>query len=410
MKRLILAAALLAAAPAWAAYDGPLVETAGIADQGDLPPIAERVPAEPLIVDLEARDRTPGVHGGTIRMFVSRSKDVRYMAVWGYARLIGYNEAYELVPDILHDYQVADGGRSVTLTLRKGHRWSNGDPFTTEDFRYWWENVALNPDLSPSGPPSELLVNGEKPIVTVINDQTIRYQWPAPNPRFLPALAQARPVYIYRPSTYMKRYHKDFIKADALEKLQADGKKWTKIHNKKDNLYKFDNPKLPVLQPWVNTMKKNSQRYVLVRNPYYHRIDSQGRQLPYADQVELEIAASGLIPLKASRGQATLQIRSLGFSDAPVLKQMEGEGAYQTRLWRSGFANEVALYPNLNYNDQAWRDVMRDVRFRRAISLGISRKAINKVLYFGQAVPQSVTALMESPFYDEENAAAWTDF
>ena len=139
-------------------------------------------------------------------------------------------------------------------------------------------------------------------------------------------------------------------------------------------------------------------------------MDPEGRQLPYVDQVELEIAASGLIPLKASRGQAHLQIRSLGFSDAPVLKQMEKGQSYVTHLWRSGAANEVAIYPNLNYADPVWRDLFRDVRFRRALSLGISRKAINKVLYFGLAEPHAVTALEESPFYDDEHAKAWTEF
>ena len=403
-------------------YNGPLVETLtlqhSIKPEGDLPPIEERIPHEPLVVDLEGRGRTVGQHGGTLRMFVSRSKDVRYMAVWGYARLVGYNESYELVPDILKDFVVSEDGRKITLILRKGHRWSNGKPFTTEDLRYWWEDVALNKELSPAGPPVELLVDGWPPVVTVHDEQTISYQWPKPNPRFLPALAQARPVYIYRPSNYMKKYHADYADPEKLaERVESSGKKtWAALHNRKDNLYKFDNPKLPILQPWVNTMKKSSQRYVLVRNPYYHRIDNEGRQLPYLDQVELEIAASGLIPLKASMGEATFQARSLSFSDAPVLKQNQGlekpgDGRdYVTQLWRSGSANEVAIYPNLNYGDPGWRALFRDVRFRRALSLGISRKAINKVLYYGLAEPRGVSALEESPFFNAENASAWTEF
>ncbi|MEM1163734.1 MAG: ABC transporter substrate-binding protein, partial [Pseudomonadota bacterium] len=397
-------------------YTGPLIETSTLQDQikpaGDLPPVADRVPAEPLVVDLAAAGRVPGQHGGTMRMFVSRSKDIRYMAAWGYARLVGYDADYNLVPDILKDFEISEQGRKVTLILRRGHRWSNGKPFTTEDLRYWWEDVALNEELSPSGPPVELLADGEMPIVTVHDEVTISYEWPTPNPRFLPALAQARPVYIYRPSKYMKKYHAKYADAAKLaERVEASGKKnWAALHNRKDNQYKFDNPKLPILQPWVNTKKKNSQRYILVRNPYFHRIDSEGRQLPYIDTVDLEIAASGLIPLKASLGEASLQIRSLGFSDAPVLKKNQEQAGYVTRLWRSGSANEVAIYPNLNYGDVAWRDLFRDVRFRRALSLAISRKAINKVLYYGLAKPRAVAALEESPFFDEAAATAYTDF
>ncbi|MEM7191135.1 MAG: ABC transporter substrate-binding protein, partial [Pseudomonadota bacterium] len=207
-------------------------------------------------------------------------------------------------------------------------------------------------------------------------------------------------------------YHaKNADAAKLAERVEASGKKnWAALHNRKDNLYKFDNPKLPILQPWVNTMKKNSQRYILERNPYFHRIDAEGRQLPYLDTVDLEIAASGLIPLKASLGEATLQIRSLGFSDAPVLKKNQEDAGYVTRLWRSGAANEVAIYPNLNYGDPVWRDLFRDVRFRRALSISISRKAINKVLYYGLAEPRAVAALEESPFFDEKSATAWTNF
>ncbi|MEM7670389.1 MAG: ABC transporter substrate-binding protein, partial [Pseudomonadota bacterium] len=295
-----------------------MLETPQFVEQvaaGDLPPVAERIPAEPLIVDLQARDRRMGDSGGLIRMFVSRAKDVRYMAAYGYARLVGYASDYTLQPDLLKDVRIEDHGKRIVLRLREGHRWSDGAPFTTEDFRYWWEDVATNKELSPSGPPVELLVMGSLPEVTVIDDVTIAYQWDAPNPRFLPALAQARPVYIYRPAHFLKTYHTDYADPEKLkEKMGEKYRTWAELHNRKDNLYKFDNPKLPVLQPWYNTSKKNGQRYVLVRNPFYHRIDRNGMQLPYIDQIELEVAASGLIPLKASNGEANLQTRSLGFA------------------------------------------------------------------------------------------------
>lgn len=417
MSSLVPALALLLAMsfPAAAAAAGDLIETPALAERvasGELPPVAERVPGEPLVVDLAARNRAPGVSGGTFRMFVTRAKDVRYMAAYGYARLIGYDADYQLVPDLLRDLTVSEDGKSVTLHLRRGHKWSDGQPFTTEDFRYWWEDVALNPDLSPGGPPVEMLADGAMPTVEVIDEVTIRYTWPAPNPLFLPALARARPVYIYRPAHYMKQFHAKYADAEELaEKVAAaKAKKWARLHNRRDNLYKFDNPELPVLQPWFNTSAKNGQRYVLQRNPFYHRIDANGRQLPYVDRVEMEIAAGGLIPAKVTLGESTLQVRSLGFSDAPVLKKGEGAGGYSVNLWRSGSASEVALYPNLTYGDPVWRDLFRETRFRRALSLAVSRKAINKVLYFGLAEERAVAALEESPFFDAGNAVAWARF
>jgi len=408
----VLGALLAPVAPASAAGE---IETPALAERvasGELPPVADRLPAEPLVVKLQPKGREPGLHGGTLNMFITRAKDVRYMAAYGYARLVGYDSNYLLVPDLLKDVSVSEDGRSVTLHLRRGHKWSDGKPFTTEDLRYYWEDVALNEELSPGGPPVEMLALGRPPTVEVIDEVTIRYTWLAPNPQFLPSLAMARPVYIYRPAHYLKPFHAKYADpaklAEAVEKEKA--RNWAELHNRLDNQYKFDNPDLPVLQPWVNGTDKNGQRYVLERNPFYHRVDTNGRQLPYIDTVELEIAAGGLIPLKVANGEATLQARSLSFSDAPVLKKSEQKGNYVMNLWRSGAASEVAISPNLTYADPVWRELFRDVRFRRALSLAISRKAINKVLYFGLGAERAVAALEESPFFNAEQAVAWARF
>jgi len=397
-----------------ASANGPYVETpileAKVAS-GALPPVAERLPETPAVRNLAEAGREPGVHGGTMRMIFTRAKDVRYFAAYGYARLVGYDRNYDLVPDLLERVDTSEDGRSVTLHLRPGHKWSDGAPFTAEDFRYWWEDVALNEELSPSGPPVEMLVMGKRPEFEVLSETAVRYSWAEPNPHFLPALARARPVYIYRPAHYMKMFHGDYVdEASLAEVIEAAGvRNWAALHNRKDNLYRFDNPDLPILQPWVNTTPKNNQRYELARNPFFHRVDENGRQLPYIDRVEVEIAAAGLVPLKTTNGETTLQTRSLGFSDAPVLKRASKDAGYRVELWRSGAASEIAIYPNLNYPDAVWQELFRDARFRRALSLAVSRKAINKVLYFGLAEERAVAALEESPFFNEAHATAYAE-
>jgi peptide/nickel transport system substrate-binding protein len=408
MKAFAVVAALLAAVPA-AALD--LVETPVLADAvaaGALPPVAARVPAEPLVVDLAGRGRETGRHGGVLRSMIARARDVRMGVVYGYARLVGYDETYRLVPDILRDVTV-EHGRVFTLRLREGHRWSDGAPFTAEDFRYWWQDVANNAELSPSGPPEVMLVDGAPPAFTVIDPLTVRYEWPAPNPRFLPALAEARPLFVYAPAHYLGRYHAAHADPAALEAaVKASGERgWAALHNKRDTAYDFENPAMPTLQPWRNVTEPNSQRYVLERNPFYHRVDPEGRQLPYADAIEFTIAAGNLIPAKTNRGEADLQARGLSLGDAPVLKKGEAAGGYVTRLWGSGYASDIALYPNLNYADPVWRAVLRDVRFRRALSLGVSRQTLNKSLYFGLGRAVGMAALPESPFFDAAHAEAW---
>jgi peptide/nickel transport system substrate-binding protein len=381
-------------------------------DVGNLPPVAQRLPAQPLVVDLAAKGRDFGVQGGTLNTMVTRSKDIRQMVVYGYARLAGYDDHYQLRPDILLDFE-NEANRRFTLRLRPGHRWSNGDPFTSDDFRYWWEDVANNPLLNPAGPPDFLRVKGTLPRVSFPDDTTVVYEWDLPNPGFLHNLALARPPFIYRPAKFLKTFHADYADPATLaeEVDYARVKSWAALHNKYDNMYKFDNHELPTLQPWMNASPGKKIRHQFVRNPYYHRIDSRGVQLPYIDTVEMEIVSPGLVAAKSNAGEAELQARGLGFRDIPILRKGEKDGgAYRTFLWSSGAASQIAIYPNLNVRDPVWRAVFRDVRVRRALSLAINRRAINRALYFNLAKPGAMAVLEKSAFFDPALRAAWADF
>jgi peptide/nickel transport system substrate-binding protein len=166
---------------------------------------------------------------------------------------------------------------------------------------------------------------------------------------------------------------------------------------------------LPTLQPWMNASGRTT-RQLFVRNPYYHRIDSRGVQLPYIDVVEMNIVAGGLIAAKANAGEVDLQARGLDFPDVSILKKGETDGGnYRTLLWGSGVASQIAIYPNLNFNDHVWREVMRDVRFRRALSMGIDRRMINRALYFGLAHEGGMTALSSSPLYTPRDLTMWAE-
>ena len=410
MRKLFLAlAATLAFAPLAAHSNGPVLQESSFWAQevnaGSLPHVQDRIPSEPLVVDLEAKGRSFGRQGGTLRTLISRTKDVRQMVVYGYARLVGYQPDYTLAPDILAAVDVEEG-RKFTLHLRPGHRWSDGIPFTSDDFRYWWENVANDPDITPSGPPDFMIVDNRLGKVTFPDEHTVVFEWQIPNPNFLPLLAQASPPFIYRPAHYLKQFHQKFADPDTLvEKVKAARvKSWAALHNKRDNMYKFDNPALPTLQPWINTSDKDSSRKLFVRNPYFHRVDSRGVQLPYIDVVQMTVVGGGLIAAKANAGEVDLQARGLDFPDVAILKKGEADGGkYRTLLWANGAASQIAIYPNLNFADPVWRDVMRDVRFRRALSLGIDRRMINRALYFGLASEGGMSALSQSALYNDDN-------
>ncbi len=409
-----LAMLLVAGVMAWTdAGAGNLLETREFYEavkSGKLPPVTDRVPLAPRVMKLDGQGVAPGKHGGSMNMLIGRARDVRMLVVYGYSRLVGYNRNFEIVADILESLEVVDG-RIFTLKLRKGHKWSDGHPFTAEDFRYYWDDVANNPELSPAGPPRDLLVEGEPPKFEVVDEITLRYTWSKPNPEFLSRLAGASPLYLYRPSRYLKRYHiKHSPKVAEMAKNGTAKRGWASVHNRQDNMYQFDNPDLPTLEPWMNTTRPPADRFVAVRNPYFHRIDEAGRQLPYVDRVVMTVADSKLIPTKTGAGESDLQARDLQFSNYTFLKKSEKRNNLRTLLWRSGMGSQFALFPNLNVSDPVWRKLLRDARFRHALSMAIDRSLVNQVIYFGLATEGNNTVLAESPLYKPRYQEQWAKY
>lgn len=376
---------------------------------GKLPPVESRLPQTPRVIDFAGRNLEIGKFGGTLKMLMARAKDARQMTVYGYARLLIYKpKTFEFQPDILQSFDVIQGKKFI-FNLRPGHKWSDGHPFTAEDFRYWWEDVANNPKLSPVGPPKVMKVDGKLPQFRILDNLSIQYEWEKPNPDFLAALAGASPLYIYRPAHYMRQFHENFTANSELQKLVTTAKQrnWAALHNKMDNLYRNDNIDLPVLQPWVCISKSSSNRLRFKRNPFFHRVDPKGQQLPYIDEFIFGIASNKLISAKTGTGEVDLQARYLRFDDYTFLKKGEDRSPYSTRLWTTAKGSHLALFPNLNHKNKVLRSIMQDVRFRRALSMAVNRYEINQVIYYGLAIEGNNTVLPESPLYKPYYRSKW---
>ncbi|MGE3224810.1 MAG: ABC transporter substrate-binding protein [Parvibaculaceae bacterium] len=399
---------ILLAAPAAAGYIEPDFLKEKVA-KGELPPVDARLPQHPLSVDLAASGKLPGRYGGTARMLIGGQRNISLMTVYGYTRLLRYDEKLQLQPDVLESYEVKEG-RIFTFHLRPGHKWSDGEPLTPEDFRYALEDVQLNEELSKVIS-SFLLVDGKPPKFEIVDDLTVRYTWDAPNPDFLPQIAAPQPLSMVMPAHYLKQFHKKYQDETKLKELMAanNEKRWTGLHINKSRQYRPENPDLPTLDPWRNTTKPPAEQFVFERNPYFHRVDAQGRQLPYIDRFVLNVSSSSLIPAKTGAGETDLQGLGISFGDYTFLKEAELSHPIRVRLWQSGRGSRVALYPNLNFVDPVWNKVLRDVRFRRALSLAIDRNEINQAKFFGLSQPSADTVLPLSPLYKEEYANAYID-
>ncbi len=417
MKRRALTTALvlgLIAGPALAADPLPAMkETPMFADQvksGALPPVDKRIPQQPWVVKQFAGGDGPGQQGGQINTLIASARDTRLMTIYSYTRLIVYDDKFNLKPDILESYEEKDG-REFTFKLRAGHKWSDGEPFTTEDFRFFWEDIASNKDLSSGGPNVELLVDGQPPKVEIIDPLTIKYTWEKPNPYFIESQARAAPLFLFRPAHYLKKFHAKYTpEADILKSARGGQQSWVAIFRRNDVMYANDNIDLPTLNPWVGTTASPAQRFVYVRNPYYHRIDEKGQQLPYVDRMIFTVAATNLIPAKAGLGEADLQPRYLNMRDYTFLQKSAQTSGMNVRLWEAGSGSQLALYPNLTANDAEWRKLMRDVRFRRALSLGIDREELNQVVYIGLAKPSNNTIMPRSELFKQEYADKWAQY
>ena len=390
------------------------IETPFFADavsSGKLPPVAERLPAAPRVVDLPAMGRRTGQPGGTWRMLMSDQRDLRFMTVFSYTRLVVFDEKLNLVPDILQSLDNQDD-EVFTLHLRPGHRWSDGQPFTSEDFEYYWNDFANDKKLSPSGPPLALIANGKPPKFEVLDKETVRYTWADPNPGFLPAIASSNPTFIFMPKHYLMQFHQKYADKDELAKLVKAAKVsgWVALHERKSRQYRVDNPDLPTLDPWRNTTYAPAEQFRFERNPYFHRVDSAGHQLPYFDGATMTLGTPTLIPAKTAAGRrrhpgALPQLRGLhlpqGRRKGPPLR-----GAAVGR--RARRLRGAVSQPQRQGHGVADAEPRRPLPPRPVT--GINRPDINNVLFFGLARPSGDTVLPQSPLFKPELAQAYATY
>ena len=376
--------------------------------EGKLPQLSERLPKIPRVVNVAAMGRKPGKHGGVVTMIIGSAKDIRLMTVYGYARLVGYDETLKLEADVLESYETVED-RIFTFHLREGHKWSDGTPLTAEDFRYCWDDVLNNEKLSPAGLPTALVMDGEAGKFEVIDERTVRYTWSTPNPDFLQKLAAPQPLVVAMPSAYLKQFHEKYQEEDKLKALMKEQrvKKWSQLHMRMARSYRPENPDLPTLDPWRNTTPLPAEQFVFERNPYFHRVDENGLQLPYIDKFVLNVSSPALIPAKTGTGESDLQATGIDFVDYTFLKDSEKRYPVKVLLWKKTQGSRLALLPNLNCSDTVWRSLLQDVRVRRALSLAIDRTEINKAVFYGLTKESADTVLQDSPLFRPEFASAW---
>jgi peptide/nickel transport system substrate-binding protein len=381
---------------------------------GTLPPLDERLPVEPfvvgpgtLIIQEDLPDWQPGQYGGTLRFAHS-------VANWNPDIFIMMNENLlcapgigleGLQPCIVKDFEVSDDNKVFTFTLRQGLKWSDGEPVTTEDVRFVYEDIYLNESLTPSFPTRFRdggSPEGEIMQLEIVDDYTFRLVFGTAYGGLLREISiKGWQGYtdLMRPSHYLKQYHTDYTPIEELsaelDRLNLTNEWWQVFHDKDCTNWRNTNPLcagFPSLTPWVGVQAAEGV-LSFERNPYYWKVDTQGQQLPYIDRLFSQLVGDvEMVNLKVLAGEVDFVRESTALVKLPLYKENEAQAGFHVGLM-DNHVDPTVLFLNYTYEDENWQTVVNDLRFRQAVNHAINRQEIIDSVYFGLAsMPETVPA------------------
>lgn len=415
---LLVGAICLLGATAAPAYNQAPMLTA-LVDAGKLDPLEQRLPEEPQI--LEPIEEI-GQYGGTMHVFTTAADSILgpHMILMGDALLRIAPDLSTILPSIAKDWEYSEGGKTLTLYLRKGMKWSDGAPFTAEDIMFWYEDILLNDELVPAKP-SSWTPGGELLQVEKIDDYTVRFNFVAPYPLMEVRIAHwegqqcaewlvaAGP---YAPKHYLTQFHLKYNpEADELAK-EEEYEHWYQLFLAKARC-DFGMPMsvgLPTLSAYV-CKEKETDYLIYERNPYYWKIDPEGNQLPYIDRYRVKVVENAeMIEAKIMTGEVDFEGQYVTLENYPLYKKNAEKAGYRVLLYDNSYSSNVWIQWNQTVKDLVLREIFQDVRFRRALSLAIDREEISEILFFGLAEPRQISVLDDSMYFEPEFATAYIEY
>ena len=343
---------------------------------GKLPPLEERIPSEPLVI--EPYDR-PGEYGGTWHRFdTSAAGSHVAMAMYGHSPVHWVKDGLDLRGGLAKSYEANADKTEWTMYFREGTRWSDGAPFTVDDILFWWEDMALNPD-HPDSPPDWMIAGGETAVLERVDDYTLKWKFAAPAP-LLPERLAMWPnsvvgEKIVVPKHYLIQFHPNY--SDDYDDYTTFDESWDWRTN----------ADCPVLNAWMPVEAEAGVRLVMERNPYYYAVDTAGNQLPYIDRVEVtfveDLEVSLLKILGGEQEICGRPCKYYALENLSVMRNEEARVGFTTYLWDGGSGTGAMFFTNWNHPDPDKQAVYREPKFRRALSHAIDRPRIQKIVYYG---------------------------
>ncbi|HKJ90058.1 MAG TPA: ABC transporter substrate-binding protein [Oceanipulchritudo sp.] len=413
-------------APWWPKGEAPAL--ANLTAQGLLPPVRERVGEEPMVI--RTLDGI-GEYGGTWMRVGTQRGDVNtaFKFITSSGTLLRWSpKGYPLQPNVVRDWSTNEDATVWTFTLRKGARWSDGHPFTSEDFRFAYEVLypfLLTPDgeVEMDQKLSWLMHRGRHGRVEIPDPFIVKVIFEDPHPYFGEILA--RPQFgdqLFVPAHYLRDFVPEFgepvsSKPQLVQAVERSGYPDARAFLRA--LIGQDNPELPQMSAWIYSQHQNNPPISFVRNPYYWAVDEAGNQLPYLDEILFKIQQEQQIATTVASGGVTMQHRHIRFSDYTLLMNSRdrNSAAYEVLHWYPGERSTWTIFPNLNRmpnptdpQSDKKPPILTDKRFRQALSLAIDRQRIIDSVYSGIGSPSQLEPGPESQFHNPELANAYVEF
>jgi peptide/nickel transport system substrate-binding protein len=364
---------------------------------GELPPVDERLPENPLVV---LPIKSVGQYGGTWYRGWRGIKDFHCYGRIVYETILRWprDPKDPVQPGLAEKWEWSDDGQTLTLYLRKGLKWSDGVPFTVDDITFWWEDIENDENIT-TAPHAEWVVNGEPMELEKVDDTTIKLKFAGPN-----GLAETTGLAFhgnqwplgferfgfFAPRHYLEQYHPKHNPDATYEQFEAMAWEY--------------NPERPGMTPWTITLWEEGADHMLAtRNPYYWKVDVEGNQLPYIDEVYFYLVEDcNAVESLALGGKIDMQHRCMSLASYPVFLENAEAGDYQAFLWTVAQASGLTFFPNQSYADAKYRELLQNVKFRQALSQAIDRDTLNDIVWLGQATPRTISVVKDSALFQAD--------
>ena len=385
--------------------------------QSKLPPVKDRLPKEPQVLLKSGMPTGIGVYGDVWRDFsacptagwnngagvTSGWFGIEAMSWWDQALvqtapLFRADQDVEPFPQLAKSWEWSADGKQLTMHLIEGAKWSDGVPFTADDVMFTWEDLILDPQVVRFGAKGDAWSwNGVQTKLEKVDDYTIKFTFPVAKPveKFYlmdEADFSLSPAHILKP--LHPKYNKSVDYKSFADALPPD--------------------KLPqvTMGPWVAVEYKTDELLIMRRNPYYYKVDEAGNQLPYIDETVFQKGPSGvgraLCVYAGGCDHGNLENPASEFVEGDETgAEPEAKFTINWGLENLAFGLQVNQSESLGVkdeNDAALRALLRDDKFRQALSLAIDRDGIAQSIMRGPFIRAWAGGLYPgSPEFDRKS-------